>query len=172
MIVSNQFEANILEIVRDPLESMGYGVVRIRIFSDRGKILQLMIERLDENHITLEDCEKASNYLSVVLDVENVLDERYSLELSSAGLDRPLTREKDFVLNKGKKVRIQSKTPINAQRKFSGTLIDFQEGKAIVDVVGRGVVEIPFINMIDATLDYFGSEDVQKNKKSKRSKIA
>ncbi len=100
----------------------GYGIVRVNVSGNLRKTLQIMIERLDGENITVEDCEKVSRLASPILDVEDVITEAYTLEVSSPGIDRPLTKPKHFIQFEGHTVVIQTNTGIKNRKKFKGIL--------------------------------------------------
>ncbi len=129
-VYQTQFERRIHDVVVEPLAHLGYEIVRIRYNAgQRYKILQIMIERLDGSILTIDDCEKATVRLSVLLDVhELVKSGPYSLEISSPGVERPLTREKDFLTYNGCKVRCKTTEMVECTRKFSGYIKDFRDG--------------------------------------------
>lgn len=127
-IFQTQLEGQIASIIEQPLQKMGYEIVRIRLMgSAHHKTLQLMIDRVDGVPVNLNDCEIASRYLSVLLDVEDIILVHYNLEVSSPGVNRPLTRHKDFVNNVGQPVKLVTKLPVNGQRNYFGVL------KAVTD---------------------------------------
>ena len=107
-----------------PLYDMGKMLVRVRL--DSTPSLQIMIENLDGSIITINDCSEVSHAVSAILDVEDPIDKRYRLEISSAGIDRPLTHLQDFNRHIGDEVKIELLDTIlignQQQRKFSGYL--------------------------------------------------
>lgn len=124
-----------------------------------------MIERIDGANVAMADCEKASRHISVLMDVENPIDSEYNLELSSTGLDRPMTRQKDFANNIGKVVKLSLKAPINGQKRFSGVVKEVTENMiSLASVQPAEIIEIDFNNIVEAHLDYFA----KNNKKTKK----
>lgn len=118
------FVSNIERLIKDSLESMGYDIVRIQLQGGKRKTLQIMIDRLDAEEINLDDCSTVSRTISALLDVEDPLEEAYSLEVSSPGIDRPLTRMKDFERFKGHLAKVELKLPQDDGRKrFEGVLM-------------------------------------------------
>lgn len=83
-------------IIAEPLGAQGYDIVRILLGGGRRSTLQIMIENQDGRAVTLNDCEKVSKLSSVLLDQHDPISESYVLEISSAGLDRPLIKPKDY----------------------------------------------------------------------------
>jgi ribosome maturation factor RimP len=158
MIYQTQLETKIFDIVNDSLVALGYDIVRIKLSHSGERTLQFMIDRVDGKGLTLEDCEKASRHVSVLLDVENPIDSEYNLEMSSPGLNRPLTRHKDFTNNVGNIIKLTTKAPIDGQKKFTGRLIGFETNIIKLELPApQGIVEINFDHIFEAHLDYFAS---------------
>jgi ribosome maturation factor RimP len=117
----------------------------------QGWILRLYIDRL--GGVTLEDCQKVSEELGDHLDVADVIDHPYSLEVSSPGLDRPLTRDADFVRYAGKPARIVTHEPIEGQRNFRGRLAGLVDGAVLLALADGRQVRIPRDLMAKARLE-------------------
>ena len=112
----------------DPLEAQGYELVRVQVMGTETPTVQVMADRADGTSFTLEDCEKISRLLSAVLDVEDPISSAWHLEVSSAGIDRPLTRTKDFNAYAGFEARIELNFPGPGGRKrFTGKLVGADE---------------------------------------------
>jgi ribosome maturation factor RimP len=111
------------ERVEPTLEAMGFEVVRIALTGNEGRrTLQVMADRRDGSQISVEDCAEISNALSAIFDVEDPVPGTYDLEVSSAGIDRPLTRPKDFAAYAGFLVKLETKAPVNGRKRFRGRL--------------------------------------------------
>jgi len=117
----------------------------------QGWILRLYLDR--PGGVTLEDCQRVSEELGDHLDVEDVIDQPYSLEVSSPGLDRPLTRESDFVAFAGKAARITTHEAIEGQRNFRGRLAGLVEGAVLLDLPDGRRVRIPRGLILKARLE-------------------
>ena len=110
-------------LIAPTIEAMGYEVVRVALGGGRqSSRLQVMVERKDRAPMRVDDCAEISRTISAVLDVEDPIESAYTLEVSSPGLDRPLTRPADFERFKGYEARIESFRPIEGRRKFKGRL--------------------------------------------------
>ena len=122
--VVDKCNAHIVPII----EKLGYDVLEVEYAKKvDGMNLTFYIDKVP-NGITLDDCEKVNNAISDVLDEINVSDDApYILNVSSAGLDRPIKNQKDFIRNKGKQVEIKLYTPINKQKSFVGSLEGFDD---------------------------------------------
>ncbi len=135
MLAEDTIELKIAEVINSSIENMGYELVRVKMQGSGGaKALQIMIDRIDGKAINVDDCERVSRQISVVLDVEDPIADPYDLQVSSPGLDRPLTREKDFVKYAGSDIKLESRTKINGQAKFRGKLVGVENGNIVVDL--------------------------------------
>lgn len=131
------------KVITPTAESMGFEIVRVTLIGSGKPTLQIMAEKPDGT-ITLDECGKLSQAISVVLDVENVLDDSpYYLEVGSPGIDRPLTRLKDFTNFKGQEAKIEVDNPIDGRKRFKGVLQGLK-GEIILLSMPEGDVEIPF----------------------------
>src|SRR5258708_13454066 len=107
-------------MIEPSLAAMGYGLVRVAMTNGRRATLQIMIERLDESPITLDDCTQISHSVSSLLDVADPIAGGYSLEISSPGIDRPLVRKEDYDRFSGCEARIELAAPLDARRRNRG----------------------------------------------------
>ena len=115
--------ARIEKLVAPSLEALGYEVVRVFLSGGQRGKLQIMIERLDGADLTIDHCAEASRAISALLDVEDPIAGAYTLEVSSPGIDRPLTRLKDFQRFAGFEARIELDRPRSGRRRFKGRLL-------------------------------------------------
>ena len=119
---------SIAQMIEPSLAAMGYGLVRVAMTNGRRATLQIMIERLDELPITLDDCTQISHSVSSLLDVADPIAGGYSLEISSPGIDRPLVRKEDYDRFSGCEARIELAAPLDGRRRFRGRLLGSSEG--------------------------------------------
>ncbi len=117
-------EGRIAEIIAEPLEAQGYELVRVQVMGTESPTVQIMADRADNAAFTLDDCTTVSHLLSAVLDVEDPITSAWTLEVSSAGIDRPLTRTKDFNRYAGFEAKIELNFPgPNGRKRFTGVLV-------------------------------------------------
>src|SRR3954471_16948878 len=102
--------------------------------------LQVMAEDPRTRQLTLDDCARLSRRLSDVLDEADPIEDAYRLEVSSPGINRPLTRIGDFSEWKGHEARIVLTEPLNGRKQYCGELIGVEGGTVLVDVPGQGPV--------------------------------
>jgi ribosome maturation factor RimP len=118
-------EAKIADLVTPRLEAQNYELVRVQIMGKETPTVQIMADRADGAPFTVEDCEQISHLLSAVLDVEDPIASAWTLEVSSAGIDRPLTRTKDWLRHTGFEARVELNFPDkNGRKRYTGTIID------------------------------------------------
>ena len=121
------------ELVNPICESIGLTLVDVEYVKKHdGYNLTIFIDK--EGGITLDDCERLHNLIDVPLDELNpTKDAPYILNVSSCGLDRPLTKHKDYVRNIGKKVEFKYYAPVNGKKKLEGVIVSVEENKVIIN---------------------------------------
>ncbi|SOD92035.1 ribosome maturation factor RimP [Caenispirillum bisanense] len=112
----------IADLIEPTLDDMGYELVRVQLFGGQRQTLQIMAERKDGG-MGIEDCSAISHAVSAILDVEDPIAGAYHLEVSSPGLDRPLTRAKDFDVWAGFDAKVELAQPHDGRKRFSGQLL-------------------------------------------------
>ena len=121
LIAKAAIDRRLAAIVTPTIEGLGFELVRLRLMSGRRMMLQIMAER-PEGGIEVEDCARISRAVSAVLDVEDPISGEYVLEVSSPGIDRPLTRLKDFERWAGYEAKLETAELIDGRRRFKGVL--------------------------------------------------
>lgn len=140
LIAKTAIDRRLADIVIPVLAALGFELVRIRLMGGRTRILQIMAEKPDGG-IEVDDCGDISTAVSAVLDVEDPIEENYVLEVSSPGIDRPLTRLKDFDTWSGWEARIETTELIDGRRRFKGTLAG-TEGDEVLVTLTEGEAEV------------------------------
>lgn len=123
-------ESRLAALVTPTLEGMGYELVRLAVLGHERPTVQVMVDRADSRQIAVEDCETISHALGAVLDVEDPLPGAWTLEVSSAGIDRPLARAKDWNRFAGHLARAELAAPVAGRRRFSGVVLGADEQAA------------------------------------------
>ncbi len=118
----------IVKLIEPSLTAMGYRVVRAVVTGGRRAILQIMVERIDEAPLTLDDCTAISRSVSALLDVADPIPGTYTLEISSPGIDRPLVRAEDYDRFSGFEARIDLTAPVEGRKRFRGRLLGTADG--------------------------------------------
>jgi len=134
--------ARISELVEPTVEAMGYGLVRLVLNPGRNPRLQVMVERKDGGAMSVDDCADVSRALSAVLDVEDPIESSYTLEVSSPGIDRPLTRLADFERFAGHEATVELTEPVEGQRRFKGRLLGVA-GEEVRMAGGEREIKLP-----------------------------
>lgn len=135
--------AEVEHLIAPAIGAMGYDIVRVRISNGGRPSLQIMIERQDGAGMIVEHCAEVSRAVSAILDVEDPISGAYELEVSSPGVDRPLTRLADFARFAGFEAKIETAVPYDGQRRFRGRLLGL-EGETIRLRTEDGEVTLPF----------------------------
>ena len=123
-------------IITPTVEGMGYELVRLTISGGQRKTLQVMAERKDGQNMSLDDCTHLSRAISAVMDVEDPIEGAYSLEVSSPGIDRPLTRPKDYERFAGFEAKLETLAPIDGRKRFKGKLLGLDGKQVKIEVEG------------------------------------
>jgi len=146
--------ARIAHIVEPIAQDLGYELVRVRISGTNGLTVQIMAERPDGT-MRIDDCELLSRNVSPALDVADPVGREYRLEVSSPGIDRPLTRAKDFDLWAGHEAKLETEQAVNGRKRFRGILLGVKDGTAglrLSDAPEAGDVWLPLEALAEAKL--------------------
>ncbi|MFN7002473.1 MAG: ribosome maturation factor RimP [Roseinatronobacter sp.] len=137
LIAKTSIDQRLADIVTPVIEGLGFELVRLRVMSGKTRTLQIMADR-PEGGIEVQDCADISTAVSAVLDVEDPLEDAYTLEVSSPGIDRPLTRLKDFAAWEGYEARIETTELIDGRRRFKGVLAGVEENEVLIEIEEGG----------------------------------
>ena len=131
LIAKAAIDRRLAEIAQPLIEGLGFELVRIRLMGGKTDILQVMAERPDGG-IEVDDCARISTELSAILDVEDPISDEYTLEVSSPGIDRPLTRLKDFEVWQGYEAKLETDQQIDGRRRFKGELVGVEDDEVLI----------------------------------------
>jgi len=145
-------EERLSALLTPVVEAAGFELVRVRLTGAKTKTLQVMAERADHT-MSAEDCAALSRALSPVLDDADPIEASYRLEVSSPGIDRPLTRLKDFHDWQGYQVKLELDRMIEGRKRFSGVLGGLEDDDILLDIEGEEETAlIPFAWIANAKL--------------------
>ncbi|WOI53339.1 ribosome maturation factor RimP [Parvularcula sp. LCG005] len=142
-------EEQLRDLLEPVVETTGYELIRLRITGSRDQTLQIMAETADGT-MTAEDCAKLSKAISVVMDDADPISDRYTLEVSSPGIDRPLTRLKDFERWDGFAAKLELNQEVEGQKRFKGVLAGIEENDVLIDLDGEEETALVPFSMIKA----------------------
>jgi ribosome maturation factor RimP len=154
LIRETGLEARIAHIVEPIAIDLGYELVRVKVSGLNGMTVQIMAERPDGT-MTVDDCELLSRNISPALDVADPINREYRLEVSSPGIDRPLTRSKDFEVWAGHEAKVEMERGVDGRKRFRGILLGVKEGATgirLLDTPQAGDVWLPLDEIGDAKL--------------------
>ena len=133
LIAKTAMDRRLADILTPLIEGMGFELVRLRLMSGKTMTLQIMAER-PEGGIEVDDCAEISTAVSALLDVEDPIEDNYTLEVSSPGIDRPLTRLKDFDTWQGYEARLETEELIDGRRRFKGVLAGVEDNEVLINL--------------------------------------
>jgi ribosome maturation factor RimP len=140
------------DLIEPILDELGYELVDVEYLTDFGRwVLRIYIDK--DGGINVDDCARVSGELGDLIDIKNIIENEYVLEVSSPGLNRPLKKEADFIRVIGKKVKVKTGIPVNGQRNFMGCLKDFKEHTLFIESEGE-LINLAWADMEKANLVY------------------
>ncbi len=145
-------EAVVADIIMPTLVDMGYELVRVAVLGRERPTVQIMADRADGAMIAVEDCEKISRAVGAVLDVNDPIPGAWTLEVSSAGIDRPLTRRKDWNRFAGHAARAELAVPLDGRKRFSGVALGADAAHARMRLDDGSEVALPLADIRRARL--------------------
>lgn len=154
-------EEKVAEIIEPSLNGMGFQLVRVLYQSGT---LQVTAER-EDGSLSIEDCTEISNTVSALLDVADPIKSRYTLEVSSPGLDRPLTRLSDYERFSGQNAKIELSEPLDGRKRFKGLLKGANGTMVRIEIEGE-LVELPFASIAQGKLEIM-DDPLQRSPKKK-----
>jgi ribosome maturation factor RimP len=148
-------EATISQIIEDAVNELGYTLVRVQFSGgQKGRNqLQIMTEPTEDREMTVEDCQMLSRHISVLLDVDDPIESAYVLEVSSPGIDRPLTRIEDFNRFSGELAKITLRIMRDGRRRFQGRLTGLSANEKVGIETTFGRFEFDFNEIESARID-------------------
>ena len=147
-------DERILSFANPIAKDLGLKIVRVRVMSGKRRTVQIMAERLSDGQMGIEDCEALSRELSATLEVEDPLDDAYVLEVSSPGIDRPLTDLDDFTTYEGYLARLELDRLVEGRKRFRGVLAGIDGDHVDINLDGEedSTASIPFDWIAEAKL--------------------
>jgi ribosome maturation factor RimP len=140
------------DLVEPILDGLGLKLIDAEYLTNQGRwVLRLYIDK--EGGVTVDDCAKVSHELGDLIDIKDIIEHEYTLEVSSPGLNRPLKKEADFIHVIGKKVKVRTKAPLKGQRNFMGVLKDFKEHELHIQSEGQ-LITVAWADIDKANLVY------------------
>ena len=145
-------EERISALVAPSLDAMGYELVRVLLQGRQNLTLQIMAERRDHAPMTVDDCADISRALSALLDVEDPIAAAYTLEVSSPGIDRPLTRRQDYERFAGFEAKLETTRPVDGRKRFRGKVLGVDPDDRVQLMAETGEMLIPLGEVKSAKL--------------------
>jgi ribosome maturation factor RimP len=150
--VQTGLEARIAAAIVPTLADLGFELVRVAVLGRELPTVQIMADRADGALISVDDCQAISRAVGAVLDVNDPIPGAWTLEVSSAGIDRPLTRPKDWTRFAGHLARAETQLPINGRKRFSGVVLGADAEAARMRLDDGSEVALPLADIRRAKL--------------------
>ena len=145
--------ARLTQLIEPEAKALGFDLVRVKMFGGRDDLtLQVMAERPDTRQLTIDDCADLSRRISDLFDEVDPIEDAYRLEVSSPGIDRPLTRLRDFADWQGHEARINLAAPVDGRKQLTGDLAGVDGDRITIDVRKHMKMTIGFDQVADAKL--------------------
>lgn len=149
---NTSLESRLAAVIEPLIAHMGYELVRVAVLGRERPTVQVMADRADGSLIAVEDCERISHAVGAALDVDDPLPGAWTLEVSSAGIDRPLTRAKDWERFAGHLARAETHIPVDGRKRFTGTVLGAGDGVARLRLEDGSEVALPLTALRRAKL--------------------
>lgn len=151
MRAQSETERRVLEMIEPVASGLGLDIVRVRVSGARTPVLQIMTER-PGGAVSVEDCARLSRRISPLLEAHDPMPGEYTLEVSSPGIDRPLTRPGDFARWIGHEARVEIAVPVDGRRRFHGYIAGEEAGLVDLRLKGGSQAQLPFSDITKAHL--------------------
>ena len=167
LIAKSYMDKKLAELLNPIFEDLGFEMVRVRLSTSAPSTLQIMADGRD-SPIGVDQLAEINTSISTILDVEDPIAENYTLEISSPGIDRPLTRKKDFDSYQGFEAKLETTELIDGRRRFRGVLAGIDDDEVLINLE-EGTVGLKFGWLSEARLVL--SDDLIKQMLQKNTKI-
>ncbi len=167
----NILEQKIFNLANPVALDMEYSIVDVNAFGKEKIILQIFLEKKDFSSVSINDCAKFSRAFSVILDINNLIEKKYILEVSSAGVNRKISKLEDFERFIGNDVIVKTKLPIEGQKSFKGILTNIIDNKIGLSTDNNEIfIPLEFIDKanLDLLKNILNTSDLSKNNKHKK----
>lgn len=174
MRATNPVEEAVIALIAPIAADMGYRLVRVRLIGLKRKRLQIMAERVSDGLMAIEDCEALSRAINPVLDAADPVQGEYDLEVSSPGIDRPLTEWRDFARFLGHEAKVETAQALDGRRKFKGAILAADEA-AVRLKLADGEATLPVSAITEARLvltDALIEEDFRRQAAARKAEKA
>ena len=154
LVAKAAIDRKLADLLRPVIEGMGYELVRLRLMGGNTPTLQIMAEK-PEGGIEVDDLAEINTAVSAIMDVEDPIEDNYNLEVSSPGIDRPLTRLKDFDAWNGYVAKLETAELIDGRKRFKGTLMGTEGDEVLIEIDNQGeavIIGLTFDLLAEAKL--------------------
>lgn len=166
LVAKTIIDQKIRDLITPTVENIGFKIVRVQYTDTKRATLQIMLEREDKD-IEIAECAKISTTISALLDVNDPINSEYDLEVSSPGINRPLTRIKDFEIWEGYDAKIKTNELIGQRKNFKGILRGIKQNEILLEI-DEGTIGLSFDWIAEASLS-ISIEKILKDSKYEKT---
>ncbi|MGI4776109.1 MAG: ribosome maturation factor RimP [Janthinobacterium lividum] len=144
--MSHNIEDKISDLIKDVVSSLGFELVKVSLQGPNSKTLEILIDGEEGKKVSVGDCRLVSRNISILLDVENIIADKYYLEVSSCGIERPLVKFKDYVRFLNYEVKIKLLKSVDNRLKYQGIINKAQDDNIELKI-DEQIISIDFENI-------------------------
>jgi ribosome maturation factor RimP len=145
-------EHKISNLIKDTVETLGFDLVKVSIQGATSNVLEILIDRLDNTKVSIADCRTVSKNISAVLDVEDVISDKYYLHVASCGVERPLVKFEDYQRFLNHDIKVKLKEPVEGRSKYKGVIFKAENNDIEIILEDKKIISTPFDNIKGANL--------------------
>lgn len=145
-------ERRVTTIIKDTVSTLGFDLVKVSLQGTSSNVLEILIDRLDNTKVSIADCKVVSKNISALLDVEDVISDKYYLHVASCGIERPLVKFEDYYRFLNCDIKVKLKEPVEGKAKYKGVILKAENNNIEIITEDKKIISIAFGNIKGANL--------------------
>ena len=145
-------EQKVATIIKDTVKTLGFDLVKVSLQGAQSNVLEILIDRLGNSKVSIADCKLVSKNISALLDVEDVISDKYYLHVASCGVERPLVKFEDYQRFLNHDVKVKLKEPVEGRSKYSGVISKAENDNVEITTEDKKIISTAFDNIKGANL--------------------
>lgn len=145
-------EQKIASLIKDTVNTLGFDLVKVSLQGVTSNVVEILIDRLDNDKVSIADCRTVSKNISALLDVEDVISDKYYLHVASCGVERPLVKFEDYQRFLNRDVKLKLKEQVEGRSKYKGVIFKAEDGNVEIMLEDKKIILTSFDNIKGANL--------------------
>ena len=145
-------EQKVANIIKDTVKTLGFDLVKVSLQGAQSNILEILIDRLDNSNVSIAECKLVSKNISALLDVEDVISDKYYLHVASCGVERPLVKFEDYERFLNRDVKVKLKEPVEGRAKYRGVISKAEDDNIEIITEDKKIISMAYDNIKGANL--------------------